>query len=395
MLLFVGRGRGRCFDCVRLSAQHIVPWGGDILFFFFFLLFLVRGRERKRSSKELCVNIEECFCTEGLPFLSLHFHKPCGIHKRKKWESMARGRMMRARDVARDNMVTSVLQVRKQVSAVRKRPRPVTFEESGNVGGRVKKLRVGGEMQERMRSLGVVEMEMMGRLLMEEGPIVKGEGGLGRDVRQVLVDWMMEVGGEYEVAASTIAVAVAYLDRVMRMMEVGKDDLQLVAVVCVLLACKMEESEAPSINDVVFICDGLYGQRKILEMEQQVVRRLNYCMLIRTPLHVLKGLARAMGICESVVEFVGRCALMEERVAQFGVGVVTVACLVVGGRVCGKVWTADGVVGEVVQLMWKSWERMWALHHRLDVSRWLVIKWPEMAERVEKAAKELKAMPGK
>lgn len=303
---------------------------------------------------------------------------------------MARGRVMRAQDLG-GNVVGTMMEVRKRVSAVRKRPRGGVCGESGDVGGKMKKLRVGAEVQERIQqSLGVVETELVGRLFLE-APIVKGDSSLGKGVREVLVDWMMEVGGEYEVRACTVAVAVAYLDRVTRLMEVEKNDLQLVAVVCVLLACKMEESEAPSVGDVVFICDGLYGRARILQMEQQVVRQLEYCMLVRTPLHVLHGMARASGICENVVEFVGRLALMEERIVRFGAGVVAVACLVVGSRVCGKVWTVGGVVGEVVDLVWKSWERMWTRHHRCDVSRWLVIKWPEVAERVERAAKERKA----
>lgn len=311
--------------------------------------------------------------------------------EREGERTMARGRMMRTRNLGDTIVEGSLLEAHKHVSTMRKRPRSCAFEDTHDIDIASKKFKVEGEMRERMLALGILETEMVRRLLLD-GAIVKGDSGLGRGVREVLVDWMMEVAGEYEVRASTVAVAVAYLDRVVRVMEVERrEDLQLVAVVCVLLACKMEEGEAPSIGDVVFICDGLYGRRRVLDMEQRVVRKLDYCMLVRTPLHVLKALGRAMGICEGVVEFVGRFALMEERVARFGVGVVTVACLVVAGMVCGKVWTVGGTVGDVVDLIWKSWERIWAMHHRLDVSRWLLINWPQMAEKVQSVAKERKA----
>ena len=58
--------------------------------------------------------------------------------------------------------------------------------------------------------------------------------------RRIIVDWMCEVGEEYKLSALTIHCAVRFLDRILSMLDVAKNRLQLVAMSCILIAAKYE-----------------------------------------------------------------------------------------------------------------------------------------------------------
>ena len=52
--------------------------------------------------------------------------------------------------------------------------------------------------------------------------------------------------------------------------------LQLVGVSCMLIACKYEEIYAPQTNDFVYITDKAYTRKEVLDMERQVLNRLDF-----------------------------------------------------------------------------------------------------------------------
>ena len=61
--------------------------------------------------------------------------------------------------------------------------------------------------------------------------------------RRVLVDWMCEAGDEFDLHLSTMHVSVMFLDRVLHKVTVPRNKLQLVAIACILIAAKFEETE--------------------------------------------------------------------------------------------------------------------------------------------------------
>jgi hypothetical protein len=61
--------------------------------------------------------------------------------------------------------------------------------------------------------------------------------------RRVLVDWMCEAGDEFDLYLSTMHVSVMFLDRVLHKVTVPRNKLQLVAIACILIAAKFEETE--------------------------------------------------------------------------------------------------------------------------------------------------------
>ncbi len=55
-------------------------------------------------------------------------------------------------------------------------------------------------------------------------------------MRQILVDWLVEVGEEYKLQQETIYLAVNYIDRFLSYMSVQRAKLQLVGTACMFIA---------------------------------------------------------------------------------------------------------------------------------------------------------------
>ena len=60
--------------------------------------------------------------------------------------------------------------------------------------------------------------------------------------------------------SDTLFLAVSYLDRYLSTHKVMRSRLQLVGVVCLLLAAKYEEIYAPNIEEFCYITDNTYSR---------------------------------------------------------------------------------------------------------------------------------------
>jgi hypothetical protein len=65
-------------------------------------------------------------------------------------------------------------------------------------------------------------------------------------VRAILVDWLVDVNGEFDHHSLTLHLAVRLLDALLCVVHVRRDELQLVGAVCMLVAAKMEEFQPVS-----------------------------------------------------------------------------------------------------------------------------------------------------
>ena len=89
-------------------------------------------------------------------------------------------------------------------------------------------------------------------------------------MRSILVDWLVEVAGEYKLNPETLFLAVNYIDRFLSCVVAPRRKLQLVGITCMLVAAKYEEIYAPQIDEFCYITDNTYTRDEVIAMEQQV-----------------------------------------------------------------------------------------------------------------------------
>merc|ERR1719431_244322 len=96
------------------------------------------------------------------------------------------------------------------------------------------------------------------------------------NMRQILVDWLVEVSEEYKLQTETLYLAVNFIDRFLSLMSGQRAKLQLVGTAAMFIASKFEEIYPPDVTEFVYITDDTYTKRQVLRMEHLVMKVLEF-----------------------------------------------------------------------------------------------------------------------
>uniref|UniRef100_A0A8D3E7J0 G2/mitotic-specific cyclin-B2 n=1 Tax=Scophthalmus maximus TaxID=52904 RepID=A0A8D3E7J0_SCOMX len=117
-------------------------------------------------------------------------------------------------------------------------------------------------------------------------------------MRALLVDWLVQVHSRFQLLQETLYLTVAVLDRFLQVQPVSRRKLQLVGVSAMLVACKYEEMFAPEVGDFAYITDNAFTKAQILEMEQLLLRTLNFELGRPLPLHFLRRASKVADVSD-------------------------------------------------------------------------------------------------
>ncbi|KAJ4716199.1 Cyclin [Melia azedarach] len=121
-----------------------------------------------------------------------------------------------------------------------------------------------------------LEMEDKRRVL--PNYIEKVQNDISINMREILVDWLVEVLDEYKLVSDTLYLTISYVDRFLSSHALSKNKLQLLGVSCMLIASKYEEIGPPHVEDFCYITDNTYRKDEVVEMEEEVLKFFNYEM---------------------------------------------------------------------------------------------------------------------
>jgi hypothetical protein len=96
------------------------------------------------------------------------------------------------------------------------------------------------------------------------------------EMRQTLVDWLLQVHLRYHLLPETLWIAVNILDRFLSQRIVSLLKLQLLGVIAMFIAAKYEEILSPSIEEFVFMTENGYTKEEILKGERIVLQTLDF-----------------------------------------------------------------------------------------------------------------------
>lgn len=142
---------------------------------------------------------------------------------------------------------------------------------------------------------------------------------------------MAELCAQYRTRPHTLALAVGYLDGVLTLDSpcARRSRLQETAAACVLIACKVEEAEAPPVADLAFLCDGL-PRAELLKAERAVIGALAFQLTWQTAAGVVCFLANVCCKCPlapTVAQFASVVMLLDAKAAALPPGRAAAACV--------------------------------------------------------------------
>lgn len=115
-------------------------------------------------------------------------------------------------------------------------------------------------------------------------------------MRQLLVDWMVEVQESFELNHETLYLGVKLVDMYLSRVTVGKETLQLVGAAAMFIASKYDERIPPIVNDFLYICDGAYTRKELLRMEINLLKVCDFDMGIPLSYRFLRRYARVSNV---------------------------------------------------------------------------------------------------
>ncbi|XP_059098138.1 G2/mitotic-specific cyclin-B2-like [Tigriopus californicus] len=151
-------------------------------------------------------------------------------------------------------------------------------------------------------------------------------------MRNLLVDWMVDVHTQFSLLQETLYLSVAILDRFLQVKAstLTTKQLQLVGVSAMFVASKYEEMYPPEIGDFVYITDKAYTESQIRKMEITIISSLDFELGRPLPLNFLRRNSKAGFVdaqAHTLAKYVMELSLVEYRMAHVPPSVLAAASL--------------------------------------------------------------------
>uniref|UniRef100_A0A8C3FUU8 G2/mitotic-specific cyclin-B3 n=1 Tax=Chrysemys picta bellii TaxID=8478 RepID=A0A8C3FUU8_CHRPI len=121
---------------------------------------------------------------------------------------------------------------------------------------------------------------------------MENQHDISRDMRAILVDWMVEVQENFELNHETLYLAVKLVDHYLVEVVSMRDKLQLIGSTAILIASKFEERCPPCVDDFLYICDDAYKREELIAMEMSILRTLKFDINVPIPYRFLRRFAK-------------------------------------------------------------------------------------------------------
>lgn len=162
-------------------------------------------------------------------------------------------------------------------------------------------------------------------------------------MRAILVDWLIQVHNRFRLLQETLYITVSILDRFLSIYDPTKDELQLIGVSAMLLACKYEEMYCPEISDFVYITDNTYKKGQIRKMEGIIFKQLEFSVGKPLCLHFLRRNSKAGevdGVKHTMAKYFMELSLVDYGCMKFLPSEIAAAALYIAMKADdGSEWT--------------------------------------------------------
>jgi cyclin B len=114
------------------------------------------------------------------------------------------------------------------------------------------------------------------KCLVKEDYFKRKQKQVDSKMREVLVDWLIEVHNRYKMRDETIFLAVRLIDKYLSLKPIEYDRFQLLGTASLMIAAKYEEIYPPKVKDFVYICANAYSRQDVLDMEARILTMLDF-----------------------------------------------------------------------------------------------------------------------
>ena len=94
--------------------------------------------------------------------------------------------------------------------------------------------------------------------------------------RGVVIEWLSYINHYFNQSNETLFMCINIMDRYISKKRISLDIYQLVGISSYLIASKYEDTETPSIEELIYISKNKYSHNDIISMEKEILVALNF-----------------------------------------------------------------------------------------------------------------------
>ncbi|OMH80045.1 G2/mitotic-specific cyclin cdc13 [Zancudomyces culisetae] len=130
-------------------------------------------------------------------------------------------------------------------------------------------------------------------LTQPEADYIDKQAEITWQMREVLINWVIEVHHQMVMFPETLFLAVNLIDRFLSKRFVAANKLQLVGIVALLISSKYEEMSTLSIKELAYAANNSYSESEILSAERFMLGVLNFDLSYSGPMTFLRRVSKA------------------------------------------------------------------------------------------------------
>ncbi|KAI8909931.1 cyclin-like protein [Powellomyces hirtus] len=162
------------------------------------------------------------------------------------------------------------------------------------------------------------------------------------DMRQVLVNWLVQLHAHFNLAPESFYLAINVMDRFLGKRCVLVHNFHLVAVCSLMLAAKYEQHCAPPLKDLVAVCEDQYGIGVLRTAERYLLSKLNYDLAWPSPLTFMRRINEADGFDprhRMLAKYLLELAQLDQRFVGCKPSILAAAAYLAACQILNLPWT--------------------------------------------------------
>jgi hypothetical protein len=123
---------------------------------------------------------------------------------------------------------------------------------------------------------------------------MKNQTDMNEKMRAILIDWIVDVHFKFKLVPETLFLSINLIDRYLSLKVVKRDQLQLIGVVALLIACKYEEIFSPELRDFEYITNKAYKKEEMTRLELEILKLFSFDITFPSSLRFFEIIAATL-----------------------------------------------------------------------------------------------------
>ena len=155
------------------------------------------------------------------------------------------------------------------------------------------------------------------------------QNDINEQMRAILIDWLIEVHYRFRLKNETLFQTVWIIDTYLSLQQITRAKLQLLGIASLLISCKSQEIYYPQLKEFIDITDGAYIKNELIEMENDVLKILNFNIVSPTSNDFFNIISKAFNF-DKKQYYLGKyfleSSLIDYNMIKYSPSVIAVSC---------------------------------------------------------------------